>query len=169
MTAKAVLSDLVTAYQNEKCTKTLLPYASALVDHFLSLVHRQTEFINSLEMSLIRNIYELEVERVKYFVKEYIQTRLRKINSNLYVDHSLLSEGELVFYKKYIGLLKEEDIYIEEQRKEKGCEFVGFYCLGGINGVKIDGNVLEVFEGDFLVAPLDDVLELLKNNEIVLF
>lgn len=168
MSPRTVLNNLISAYQNEKCTETLLPYAST-VDYFVSLIPRHVQFIDTLENPVIRNIHELEVERVKYFIKEYIQTRLRKLNFDLYIDRSLLSKRELVFYEKYINLVKKRDIYVEERGMPKKNEFVGFYCLVDINSIKIDGSVLEMFKGDFFVAPLDDVAELLRNNEIILF
>lgn len=169
MAPRATMDGLIAAYQNEKCTDALLPYASAPVEHFLGLIPKQTEFVSSLEASATKNVYELELERIKYFIKEYIQTRLKKLASDLYIDHSLLSERELVYYKRHIGLLKERDIYVERQERRRSREFVGFHCLVDINSIEIDGNVLEVFRGDLFVAPLDDVMELLKRNEIVLF
>lgn len=163
------LQDLISTYQNEKCTETLLPYASETVDHFLTLIQRQMEALDSIDMSVVRNIHELEMERVRYFLKEYIQTRLRKLNENLYIDPSLMSEQELVFHRKYIGLLRETDVYVEKQESCRRHEFVGFYCLVDINSIEIDGDVLEMFKGDFFIAPLDDVAELLKRGEVILF
>lgn len=169
MTSGVALNDLISSYQNEKCTESLLPYNQTCVDHFLNLIAEQVKLIDLLETSVVKNIYELEVERVKYFIKEYIQTRLKKLHSNLYLDRSLLSKGELQLYKNYIEVLKERDIYVEEVPGQKGNEFVGFYCLVDINSIKIDGDVLEMFKGDFFIAPLYDVIELLKRNEIILF
>lgn len=163
------LTDLILAYQNEKSTRRLLPYASRPVDHFLAIVSKRTESIGKLDRSVVKNIYELEAERVKFLLKEYIQTRLRKISADLYVDKTLLSGRESIFYESYLGLLKERDVYVEKQRLNKTNEFVGFYCLVDVYGVMIDGEPLEMLKGDFFVAPLDDVADLVKKNEIVLF
>ncbi|KAG5859266.1 GINS Sld5 subunit domain-containing protein [Encephalitozoon hellem] len=163
------LNDLILAYRNEKAAKRLLPYASRPVEYFLDAISRRIEEVKSLGKTIARNIYELELERVKFFIKEYIQVRLKKLSTNLYLDKSLLSEREVSFYDKYIDLLKGRDIYIAEQKFPKRNEFVGFYCCSDINGVMIDGELLEMFKGDFFVAPLDDVMDLLRRNEIILF
>ncbi|CAD25709.1 hypotheticalprotein v26.11 [Encephalitozoon cuniculi GB-M1] len=163
------LNDLILAYQNEKSTKRLLPYALHLIDYFLDIISERTEHVKALNKSIVKNIYELEIERVKFFVKEYIQTRLKKMSMNLYVDLSLLSGGELALYEKYIDLLKKRDVYVTKQKFHKVHEFVGFYCCTDISGAVIDGELLEMFKGDFFVAPLDDVMDFLKRNEIILF
>ncbi|AFN83421.1 hypothetical protein EROM_071700 [Encephalitozoon romaleae SJ-2008] len=163
------LNDLILAYQNEKSAKRLLPYASCPMKHFLDVVSRRAGDMKALGKTIVRNVYELELERVKFFIKEYIRVRLKKLSTNLYVDRSFLSERETIFYEKYIGLLKERDIYVPEQKFCKKNEFIGFYCCVDVDGIMIDGELLEVFKGDFFVAPLSDVMDLLKRNEIILF
>ncbi|ADM11934.1 uncharacterized protein Eint_071750 [Encephalitozoon intestinalis ATCC 50506] len=163
------LNDLILAYQNEKSAKRLLPYASQVMNYFLDAVSRRTEGMKSLDKSILKNIYELELERIKFFAKEYVKVRLKKLVTNLYEDRSFLSPREAVFYEKYISLLKKRDIYVTEKKFYQTHEFVGFYCCADIHGIVIDGEMVEMFKGDFFVAPLDDVMDLLKKNEIILF
>jgi GINS complex subunit 4 len=161
------VEDLILAYQNEKGVEELLPYEEAVVGYFVEAIGQQMELARSVELT-IRSVYELETERIRYFLKEYLSTRIHKMQGNLYLDASLLSERERVFYERYLGLLEKRDVRVARREGTEDAEFVGFYALVDMSNVRIDGSVVEVFKGDFFVGPFADVREFVKSKEMAL-
>ncbi|KAI4292235.1 hypothetical protein PAPHI01_1509 [Pancytospora philotis] len=159
----ARLEELITAYVNEKSARRLLPYSRA-ADIFSALI--KSYRANPSEPQALRTLREVEAERIKYFVKEYLLARLDKLQRNIFLDRGLMSRGEAAFYEKWLALLAREDVLTEKRSKE--IEYVGFYCVNSLNNVMIDGEVIEIFEGDFFVASIDDIMEYVKRGDVVL-
>jgi len=161
------INRLINAYTNEKSTKILLQYDTIVDDFNASLKDYILLLKSSSETSsLIHAIQEIEVERVGYFIKEYIQCRYDKIRSNLYLNTNLMSAKEQTFYEKYIELIKCNGTYQENVHSENG--FVGFVANKNLDAVKIDDMVVKIYKGDFFVTKYEDVAELLKENAIYL-
>lgn len=160
-----VIEKLILAYTNEKCTITLLPY-NTIVDDFNRIVMGKTRISKNLS-----DIEELELQRIKYFIKEYILCRFDKITKNYYLDINLMSDSEKIFYVKFLELHKKFEVYQENQNDSESIrenEFVGFIANRNIPDVKIDKEVVEVFEGDVFIASLEDVYSYLLDNSISL-
>lgn len=157
------LNELIRIYINEKSTKRLLPY-NEIADEFSEIVKNRNENLDNLK--IIRSLQELELQRLKYFVKEYILVRLEKIKSNIFLSEELMSDREKKFYKKYISLLNDQNVLTTESSIE--FEYVGFYCINGLKNIKIDGEVIEVSEGDFLVANLAEIIDYVISGNVVL-
>lgn len=159
------LEKLIDSYINEKSTKTLLPYDN-IVDDF-NLILKNTPL--PLDDDTHKMLAEIEIERISYFIKEYILCRFEKIRGNFYLETDLMSEGEKSFYLDYINLIKQEGVYkeiVEEQQKPT--EFVGFIANRNMTSVKIDNDIIEIVEGDFFIADLQDVYYLLLDKSISL-
>lgn len=161
------LEDLIAAYTNEKATDILLKY-NHVVDEFNVMLKYQ--IVDESETQLVKTLKELETERIKFFVKEYILIRLEKLNKNIYIEEHLLSSLESRYYRKHLNLLNEENIIVPEmpEYNYSKCEYVGFRCLKDLENVKIDGEQTKIIAGDFLVANLDDVIEYLNEGSIEL-
>lgn len=156
------LETLITSYINEKATSNLLAY-NAVADIFIEKMKDTSEDVQ--EPEFVRNVREMERERIKYFLKEYIITRLEKINSNLFHSEENMSSREASYYRKYLELVRESDVVGE--KIDSASEYVGFYCIKDVHGVKIDSEILEVYEGDFFVARFEDVAHLIREECIV--
>lgn len=164
---KGLVDSLIQAYRNEKCTRELLPYAEDVMEFLRKNLPKQIEYAESLKnTSVIKSIYEQEIERVKYFMNEYIIARMKKINQNFGVDKRMLSSYELEYYNTIYNLYKEEDVFVEEEWKSE--EFVGFISLVDNENVVLDHNPVELRVDGFFVAPFKDVVSLLHKNEIYL-
>lgn len=160
-----LIEQLIVVYTNEKSTSSLLPYNDIADEFNLILSNRLATVKNTIE------IEELEIERIKYFIKEYILCRFDKICNNLYHDLALMSEDEKAFYLGYIQLQKKFDVYqenVETAETINKNEFVGFIANRNIQAVKIDKEIVEIFEGDVFIASLVDVYSYLLDNSITL-
>lgn len=159
------LDRLITAYTNEKSTRRLLKY-----DHIVEEFNRAVvDYICNPQSSkdhsqVARMIQEIEIERIKYFVKEYIMCRFDKIRRNFFLDLELMSSRERAFYTQYLGVMKQKDVFTDKPSQD--FEFIGFISHKALEGVKIDNEVVEIFQGDFFVANYDDVVEYLKEDAI---
>lgn len=154
---------LIIAYTNEKSTARLLPYCP-VADEFSDILAKTQ--ISPTDPPVLKALREIEMERIKYFVKEYVLVRLAKLNSNVFLADNLMSGREVAYYRKYIAMLGRNDILADKE--SRSFEYVGFYCIRDLGSVKIDGEVVEVFEGDFFVASIDDIIEYLIQGHVIL-
>src|ERR1700754_3514486 len=110
------MEKLLQAYTNEKATQRLLKY-EPVVDGFIKIIQSH-EHSGVLTTGILDTFEEIEMERIKYFVKEYILTRLDKIRNNLFTDRALLGEKERSFADKYNELMVKMAVYTEMPNKE---------------------------------------------------
>lgn len=157
------LEELIVAYTNEVSTERLLPYNS-IADEFNQMM--RNVHIDQSATQVVRTLKELEIERIRFFVKSYVLARLQKLNSNVFLSADLMSAREAVYYRKHMSLLEKNGVLTD--KKSPTPEYVGFYCVKNLESVKIDDDVVEIFEGDFFVANIDDVIEYLNKGYIVL-
>ncbi|GJQ15627.1 hypothetical protein GpartN1_g7418.t1 [Galdieria partita] len=102
---------------NEKCCNDILPYQEELVTGLADLCQFQQSLVEQMTESddfalvLVKNLKELELERIRYLLKEYLRTRLRKIESWLFYlwrdkeKWSLLSSSETEYTKQLHQLI----------------------------------------------------------------
>lgn len=157
------IDELINAYINEKSARRLLPY-NHTVDAFNAQI--KAFCIDPAEHPIVKMVRELENERIKYFVKEYLMVRLDKILANVFLNVELMSPGEKQLYEEWLSLLAREDTLGGEVSEEP--EYVGFFCTKSLGNVMIDDQVLEIFEGDFFVANIDDIAYYLKGGDVLL-
>lgn len=157
---------LINAYTNEKSTNALSKFDS-IVEYYNSALQEIKPDIHELEInSILKQLQELEAERIKYFVKEYILCRFDKIRRNMHIDVAMLSEKERIFYENYIQSLKEKDIYCNNTSNV--FEFVGFIANKNIEAIKIDKEIIKILKGEFFVANLNDIREYLEHDDVSL-
>lgn len=157
------IEKLITAYSNEKATSILLDY-NEIVDEFNIAVSACNFESNAAD--ILSTIKEIERERIKYFVKEYILTRLDKIRKNLFADTNCMSQAERSFAQEYREMMRKAEIYTEFTSRE--VEVVGFIAQKNLEAVKIDNQAVEIFAGDFFVAFYDDIESYVKNGYVLL-
>ena len=99
----------------EKQSPEILQYKKDLVDHLDNQIKGQQEALSGMEITADENfvldVYQLELERMKYMLKSYIRTRLTKIEkSYLYIIKNdkadLLSDQEVNYAWDYFWLRK---------------------------------------------------------------
>lgn len=95
----------------EKQAPEILLFREKLVSDLDTLIHSQEEIISSVDASTVTEnffttVYKLEIERMKYLLKNYLRTRLFKIQK-YYLDiirnekGDLLSDAEMSFVTSY--------------------------------------------------------------------
>lgn len=160
------INTLIEAYLNEKSTPVLLKYKEVVISYFYHKLQLQKK--NKIENlnNIIKNIYEIEIDRIEYYLKEYILIRLEKLKKNMFIDTLLLSDEEKVFYEKYINKLKEKGIVCDNKSKEYYA--VAFICKKDLGNVVLDEEEVEMYDGDLFVGPISDIYSLILNEDVCL-
>src|SRR5690554_1527143 len=99
---------LTQAWINEKFAPDILPYKKESVDFLIEkLKKRQEELLEDLEDSsqaLIRNLMQMEYERIRFIVTSYLRTRIQKIEKypQYFLNHlkNRLSKQEIEFAER---------------------------------------------------------------------
>lgn len=156
---------LLNAYNNEKSTRKLLKY-NTIIDEFNLRIQYSASKQASSEIS--KTIEEIEIERIKYFIKEYILTRMDKLRSNFFLNTELMSENERRFYIKYLELCKQRNIFVDQNQPSNDIEIVGFRAKRELDGVKIDDEIIKIYNDDFFVANFYDIQNFIEDGSISL-
>jgi DNA replication initiation complex subunit (GINS family) len=162
------IQDLIEIFTNEKSCKSLLPFENQIVNYFYNKLEEHRENLSQMkEDNIIKSIVELDIDRVEYMIKEYLLCRLNKLKKNFFIDMTLLSEGEKVFYSKYKKIFEEEDILDKDITSiPHENEVVGFICKDKSINIILDGEHLDIFQGDFFVTNIKNVFHLIKHKNI---
>lgn len=114
---------LTTAYLNEKFAPELLPAHEALVERIKQLTEEQGDFVADLDeqATLQRSLYEMELERLNFVLRQYLKARVEKIQRfALHLEaqlaaaaqdddsmQGLLTEPEEKFLRGYLQLYQQ--------------------------------------------------------------
>ncbi|KAI9209470.1 uncharacterized protein BJ171DRAFT_620932 [Polychytrium aggregatum] len=108
---------LTQAWINERCAPELLPFETQVVANLTEMIEAQTECISAFndaertfEDTFANMMLEQELERIKFVIKSYLRTRLRKIQEHTFFIlneaeySSRLSPKELEFAQRFQAL-----------------------------------------------------------------
>lgn len=73
------VSDLQRLWMNEKIAKDLLKFNENLIDSITSLIDKKEQELKQLKKDADIDILELDLERVKFILKDYFRIRLKKV------------------------------------------------------------------------------------------
>ncbi|KAK6090980.1 hypothetical protein P3W45_000225 [Vairimorpha bombi] len=157
------IQDLIECFMNEKNTNVFLRYRKDVIDYFYKkLVDQKINLDKFSTNKVITSLYELEIERVEYMIKEYLMTRVEKMKHDMNINTDLLSDNEKIFYRK----LQNKMTY--KICRDNEVDVVGFICKKDLGFVMLDGESVEMYQDDFFVGPMKDVYDLVNKGEIFL-
>ena len=94
---------LVTIWRNEKLSQTLLPYEENIINESTSLIEKKENEINNKKMDKnVKYYIEIDIQRIKFIIKDYLRIRLMKIEKYLFFllknnKIDILSQNEIKF------------------------------------------------------------------------
>ncbi|KAJ5078762.1 sld5 protein [Anaeramoeba ignava] len=162
-----LIPDLEKAWINEKNSPEIFPFNETLVNETQNQLNKQESFIFQQQSqnqtpTFILNLYETEIERIKFLLRSYLRIRLRKIekfSSNIINDsqiQSLLSEKEFQFVQKFHNLIINhlDESFLSKLKRKKNFfqnkidqpdfeEFVACQVLEDIENVQFEDQDLE--------------------------
>ena len=107
-----ILSALQTLWKNEKFSSDLLPYKEQIISQIINIIESREKEINTNPKKLDKetlDIMELDLQRIKFIIKDYLRIRLFKIEKYLYYIIknellNLLSQNEIKFASDLIHM-----------------------------------------------------------------
>ena len=97
------MTTLITIWRNEKLSQTLLPYEENIINEVISQIEKKEEEINDKKMDKNMKYYiEIDIQHIKYIIKDYFRIRLMKIEKYLFFllknnKIDILSQNEIKF------------------------------------------------------------------------
>ena len=199
----SLLGALIRAAGNERNSPGLLEYRRELIDRVNARISEQVSEIQSqreelkqtasgfdrasvLLKSNILNAMELETIRWKFYLRVYLTSRFKKIQSMLMgmvtPQLDLLSDAELEFTNQFKELISEtlktadpsseEKIVFQDDIPTRENQFVFFQPLRDIGPYQLsslsDAETTNVVKGQVYYARYDIVRPLLDSNEVFL-
>ena len=97
------MTKLVTIWRNEKLSQTLLPYEDTIINEVTLLIEKKESELK--EKKLDKNVkyyIEIDIQRIKFIIKDYLRIRLMKIEKYLFFllknnKIDILSQNEIKF------------------------------------------------------------------------
>ena len=97
------MTNLVKIWRNEKLSQNLLPYEENILNDVISLIEKKEKEINEKKMDKnVKYYIEIDIQRIKFIIKDYLRIRLMKIEKYLLYllknnETDILSENEIKF------------------------------------------------------------------------
>ena len=127
-----ILLTLETVWKNEKLCQALLPYKEQIMTQIMNIIESREKELNTNPKKLDKetlDILDLDLQRIKFYVKDYLRIRLAKIEKYLfhilkYNQGDLLSENEMKFCAELVNMkanyfnegLKKLNVYVNNFR-----------------------------------------------------
>ncbi len=117
----SLINGLIKIWKNEKFSNDILLYQNSLISTAIDLVEKtEKELKDSSIEKENSDIIELDIERMKFLIKDYLRIRLIKIEKYIFYIlkndlSNLLSQNEINFV---IDLIKMKSIYFNEGMKK---------------------------------------------------
>ena len=116
----SLINGLITIWKNEKFSNDILLYQNSLISTAIDLVEKtEKELKDSSIEKENSDIIELDIERMKFLIKDYLRIRIMKIEKYLFYIlkndlSALLSENEVELVIKLINM---KSVYFNEGLK----------------------------------------------------
>ena len=97
------MTSLIAIWRNEKLSQTLLPYEENIINEVISQIEKKEEEIKDKKMDKNMKYYiEIDIQHIKYIIKDYFRIRLMKIEKYLFFllknnKIDILSQNEIKF------------------------------------------------------------------------
>ena len=97
------MTSLITIWRNEKLCQTLLPYEENIINEVISEIEKKEEEIKNKKMDKnVKYYIEIDIQHIKYIIKDYFRIRLMKIEKYLFYllknnKIDILSQNEIKF------------------------------------------------------------------------
>ena len=97
------MTSLVTIWRNEKLSQILLPYEENIINEVTSLIEKKENELKNKKMDKNMKYYiEIDIQRIKFIIKDYLRIRLMKIEKYLFFllknnKIDILSQNEIKF------------------------------------------------------------------------
>ena len=79
------MTNLVTIWRNEKLSQTLLPYKENIINEVTALIEKKEKELKEKKIDKnVKYYMEIDIQRIKFIIKDYLRIRLMKIEKYLF-------------------------------------------------------------------------------------
>ena len=164
------MTNLVRIWRNEKLCQTLLPYEENIINEVVSLVEKKEAEIKDKKIDKnVKYYIEIDIQRIKFIIKDYLRIRLMKIEKYLFhllknnkID--ILSQNEIKFAAE---LMDVKASYFLQGLKKMNSLANNFYQFTDKNKKRIEK--METISDAMITKPSSDefvVVQNVSNNTI---
>ena len=164
------MSNLVNIWRNEKLSQTLLPYEENTINDVISLIEKKEKEIK--EQKLDKNVkyyIEIDIQRIKFIIKDYLRIRLMKIEKYLLFllknnKIDILSQNEIKFAAE---LMDVKATYFLQGLKKMNSLVNNFYPFTDKNKSRVEK--MQTISEAMIVKPSESefvIVQNISNNTI---
>lgn len=165
--------EMIDAWRNEKLSQDLLPHKEELITYLITKIEKKEQEITDLKMDKDTKYFiEIDIQRIKFLIKDYLRIRLMKIEKYLFY---LMKNDKLdILTKEEIGVAAElmdmKAVYFNQSLKKMNSLVNNFYQFVTNNKEKRVENAKNILDSMIVKPPENDfvIVQNISNDNIVL-
>ena len=164
------MTSLITIWRNEKLSQALLPYEENIINEVISLVEKKEEEIKDKNMDKnVKYYIEIDIQHIKYIIKDYFRIRLMKIEKYLFFllknnKIDILSQNEIKFAAELMDI---KAAYFIQGLKKMNSLANNFYQFTDKTKTRVEK--MQIINDAMITKPDDNdyvVVQNITNNPI---
>ena len=164
------MTTLITIWRNEKLTQTLLPYEENVINEVISQIEKKEEELKNKKLDKnIKYYTEIDIEHIKYIIKDYFRIRLMKIEKYLFFllknnKIDILSQNEIKFAAELMDI---KAAYFIQALKKMNSLSNNFYQFTDKTKTRVEK--MQIINDEMLTKPNDNdyvIVQNITNNTI---
>ena len=158
------MSNLVKIWRNEKLSQTLLPYEENIINDVITLIEKKEKEINDKKIDKnVKYYIEIDIQRIKFIIKDYLRIRLMKIEKYLFFllknnKIDILSQNEIKFAAE---LMDVKAAYFMQGLKKMNSLVNNFYQFTDKNKSRVDK--MQTISDAMITKPSDSEFVIIQN------
>ena len=158
------MSNLVKIWRNEKLSQTLLPYEENIINDVITLIEKKEKEINNKKIDKnVKYYIEIDIQRIKFIIKDYLRIRLMKIEKYLFYllknnKIDILSQNEIKFAAE---LMDVKAAYFMQGLKKMNSLVNNFYQFTDKNKSRVDK--MQTISDAMITKPSDSEFVIIQN------
>ena len=164
------MTTLITIWRNEKLTQTLLPYEENIINEVISQIEKKEEELKNKKLDKnIKYYTEIDIQHIKYIIKDYFRIRLMKIEKYLFFllknnKIDILSQNEIKFAAELMDI---KAAYFIQALKKMNSLSNNFYQFTDKTKTRVEK--MQIINDEMLTKPNDNdyvIVQNITNNTI---
>ena len=164
------MTTLITIWRNEKLTQTLLPYEENVINEVISQIEKKEEELKNKKLDKnIKYYTEIDIEHIKYIIKDYFRIRLMKIEKYLFFllknnKIDILSQNEIKFAAELMDI---KAAYFIQALKKMNSLSNNFYQFTDKTKTRVEK--MQIINDEMITKPSDNdyvIVQNISNNTI---
>jgi len=164
------MTTLITIWRNEKLTQTLLPYEENIINEVISQIEKKEEELKNKKLDKnIKYYTEIDIEHIKYIIKDYFRIRLMKIEKYLFFllknnKIDILSQNEIKFAAELMDI---KAAYFIQALKKMNSLSNNFYQFTDKTKTRVEK--MQIINDEMITKPSDNdyvIVQNISNNTI---